>query len=253
LRKPFAGLVLGSLLVLSVPVAACSLAGCLNNGIETQRNFVVRLTHDGKPLAGVTVQVAAFGDEKATGHFSAITGMDGTARVTGLRPGTYWLNADLLGISAGSECFHVGLHSSWRAKRKVSFDWGDLAPATRQIAGKLIDSQPGHGESPLWNLIHRVNVPIGGARLKLQDPLTGKVYGAVSGDDGGFAFDSAPKGIYVLHVDSGTVSSDRDYDSTDLLIQLSDTATRNSLLLKRREAGGGSCGGTYLELESAPD
>lgn len=86
--------------------------------------------------------------------------------------------------------------------------------------------------------------------MKLQDPLTGKAYNAVSDDKGDFAFDSVPKGIYVLHIDSGTVSQSRTYDSTDVLLRLSETATRDYLLLKRREAGGGSCGGTYLELQN---
>ena len=94
------------------------------------------------------------------------------------------------------------------------------------------------------NVIHRIDVPISGARMKLQDPLTGKFFNAVSDHNGDFAFDSAPQGIYVLHIDGGTVSEDREYDSTDLLIQLSGTAMPNSLLLMRREVGGGSCGGT---------
>jgi hypothetical protein len=253
LKRYFAGLLLVSLLSLPVPAVACSLAGCIGNGVETRPNFVVVVTHDGKPLVGVTIQVTAFGDGKATEHFSAITGRDGTAPVAGLRPGAYWLNSDLLGVSAGSQCFHVGVHSSWTAKRKLKYAWGDLAPATQQIAGKLIDSQPGHGESPIMNFIHRVDIPIVGARMKLQDPLTGNIYSAVSDDNGYFTFDSAQKGIYVLHIDSGTISKDRDYDSTDLLIRLSDTAKRQSLLLERREAGGGSCGGTYLELQGTPN
>ena len=33
-------------------------------------------------------------------------------------------------------------YSSKSAKRKFNYEWGDLAPATRRIAGKLIDSQP---------------------------------------------------------------------------------------------------------------
>src|ERR1700733_7245966 len=50
------------------------------------------------------------------------------------------------------------------------------------------------GESPIMNLVHRIDVPINGARIKLQDPLTGNVYNSVSDDNGDFAFDSAPKG-----------------------------------------------------------
>jgi hypothetical protein len=247
LKQLFASVIFALCWLLSIQAFPCSMAGCIGNGIEVRGNFVVRVKHEGKPLAGVTVHVAAFGDKEATDHFSTTTGTDGTARVTGLRPGNYWLDVDLLGISAVMECFHVSPHPSWRAKRKLSFDWGDMAPATRRIAGLLIDSQPGHGEGRLMNLLHRINVPISGARMRLEDPLTGKIYSAVSDKNGHFAFGSVPQGIYVLHIDSGTTP--REYDSTDLLIQLSDTATRNSLLLKHSEAYLGSCGGTYLELQ----
>lgn len=55
-------------------------------------------------------------------------------------------------------------------KAAVKIRMGDLAPATRRIAGKLIDSQPGTGENRIWNLVHRVNVPVTEARLNLQAP-----------------------------------------------------------------------------------
>jgi hypothetical protein len=246
-----ASFIFTSLFVLTIPGFGCSIASCNNDGIETRRGFIVRVLHDGRPLAGVSVHVATYTQDQPIDRFSGKTDTDGIVRVMGLIPGNYWLSTDLLGISAGGGCFHVGVHSSWKAKRKVSYEWGELATATRRIAGKLIDSQPGYGESPIMNLIHRIDVPIVGAKMRLQDPLTGKTYGAVSDDSGDFSFDSAPQGIYVLHIDGGFVSKDRDYDSTDLLIRRSDTANPNSILLKRREAGGGSCGGTYLDLQNA--
>jgi hypothetical protein len=44
------------------------------------------------------------------------------------------------------------------------------------MAGRLVDSQPGHGDSPIMNLVHRVDVPIAHAKLKLQNPVTAAVY-----------------------------------------------------------------------------
>jgi hypothetical protein len=201
------------------------------------------IKHQGKPLQGVTVKVT---DADAALHFSGVTTAIGSVRVTSLPPGDYWLDVDFLGIGAAYQCFHVADRASRHAKQRVSYEWGDLAPATRRIAGKLIDSQPGTGESPIWNLVHRVNVPITGAKLNLQNPITRQVYSTVSNQSGAFAFDEVPAGTYVLHVEGG--ASGRDYDATDLLIRLGPTATRDAVDLTRREAGGGSCGGASLEL-----
>jgi Carboxypeptidase regulatory-like domain len=107
------------------------------------------------------------------------------------------------------------------------------------MAGRLIDSQPGYGASPILNLVHRVDVPISHAKTKLQNPGTAAVYGAESDADGNFVFGQIPPGTYVLHVDGGTEANGRDYESSDLLVALGNTAKWDTLLLSRRDAGGG--------------
>lgn len=237
---------------LTFPISSygCSSVSCLNKGVELRPEFVVRVTHGDKPLQGVSVRVSSAAGGNVNNLFSGVTAADGSVRVVNLPPGEYWLNAELLGIVAGTECFHVDPRPTRKAKKKVSYDWGDLAPATRQVAGRLIDSQPGHGGTPIWNQLHRVDTPISEARLRLQDPLTGAVYSTLSDSDGHFSFGSIPNGIYVLHIEGGTAPSGRGFDSSDHLIRLSDTDTAKGdmLLLSHRDAGAGSCGGTYLEL-----
>jgi hypothetical protein len=228
---------------IAIPASACSMAGCLNHGVEMRQDFVVTIKHGGKPLAGVAVQIS--GNEK---QFTLPTSTDGRVHVTDLPPGDYWLDAQLLGISAAYQCFHVADRPTREAKRKLTYEWGDEAPATQRIAGKLIDSQPGKGGTPLWNLVHRTDVPIVGASLKLRSPTTGAVYSTTSGHDGRFGFDTIPAGTYVLHVEGGS-AGERGYDATDQLIELSPQGSRSLILLKRRDAGGGSCGGTSLELQ----
>jgi hypothetical protein len=241
-----------TLLTIPVSTVACSLVGCLDRGVELRRNFIVTVTHQDKPLPGVSVQITGNSDVAGHQSLSELTGADGTAHFASLPPGDYWIKADLLGIEAGYECFHINSFASRKAKKTRRYEWGDMAPAFRQAIGRLVDSQPGKGGNPLENLLHRVNVPIVDARLELRQLSMSTVYTTVSDANGHFAFDQVPEGTYVLHIEART-SGDRSFDSTDLLIQLSITAKQSTLLLARREAGGGSCGGTSLEIEDTPN
>ncbi len=229
----------------AIPATACSLAGCLGDGVEMRQNFVVAIRHAGKPLTGAAVKVSGSGKQ-----FTLFTTSEGEIHIADLPSGLYWLDVQFLGINAAYECFHVADRPTRKAKRKLTYDWGDEAPATQRIAGRLTDSQPNTAGSPLWNLLHRVDVPIIGAGLKLEDPTNGAIYTTTSGAQGDFAFEGISAGIYVLHIEGGS-AGDRGYDATDQLIEVNPQASRNTLLLTRRDAGGGSCGGTSLELQNA--
>lgn len=54
LPAAFLGLLLP---LLSVPAAACSLMGCVDGGIEVHREFVVLVTHGGRPLQGAKIEI----------------------------------------------------------------------------------------------------------------------------------------------------------------------------------------------------
>lgn len=237
------------LLLLALPASACSVAACTDRGIEMRDGFVVKVSHADRPLSGATIEIT--GPQGTIGAKKLILTTDkhGIAHITNLASGDYWLNAEYLDIGAAYHCFHVNDKPSSKAKRSLSYDWGDLAPGTRRIAGELIDSQPGKGGTPIWNVLHPVDVPIANAKLTLQNAVTREVYHTISDDNGAFTFDGMPDGTYVLHIDAGRVGSDREYDASDHLIALGSSARRNSLVLKRREASGGSCGGTSLELQ----
>lgn len=241
------------LFTVPAPTAACSLVGCLDRGIELRRNFTVRVTHEGKALPGVTVQITGNSEGGSPQASTRLTSSDGTAHFTNLSAGDYWIKADLLGINAGYECFHVNSSASRNAKKSRRYEWGDEPPAVRQAVGRLVDSQPGKGGNPLQNLLHRIDVPIAEARLELRQPVMGTVYTTLSDANGHFAFDHIPAGVYVLHIEAGAAPGGRDFDATNLLIRLSGTAKPSTLRLSRKEAGGGSCGGTSLEIEDTPD
>ena len=210
MKKVIVAVAVASLLsLISVPSNACSLAGCLNDGVEANPYFTVMFKHDSKPLAGVRVEITGEGKEQ----FSGLTTADGKVRLN-LSPGHYWIKAELLGINGAYECFHINQKSSKNAKRQFTYEWGDLAPATQRVAGKLVDSQPRKDGTPLWNLLNRTDVPITGARLKLQDPVTGSDYTTTSDSSGGFVFDLIPPATYVLHIEGGA-AGDRGYDPTE--------------------------------------
>ena len=184
-----------------------------------------------------------------TVRFSGLTASDGVVDVATLASGEYWLNADLLGISAADQCFHVAQRASRKARRRATYEWGRFAAVTQRAAGRLVDAQAGTGGTPLWNLAHRTRVPISGSMLKLKNPFTGDVLATRSDVHGAFAFDHIPSGIYVLHVEGG--SSNRAFDGTIQLIRISSTATGDTLVLTRQDPGRGSCGGTFLEVVTA--
>lgn len=238
------------IVLLAVPNSsqACSMVACSDKGAEMRRDFVVKVTYRDKPLFGVSVWVASGSLEQQINLFSGLTSRDGSVRIANLAPGEYWLHAELLNVVAGVECFYVGSRPSKRARKAIAYEWGELAPTIREVAGKFIDSQPGNGGNPLWNLTHRVDVPVREARLNLVSPFTRESYATETDADGHFSFRGISPGTYVLNVIAGTEPEGRHFGGASLVIQLSDTADRDTLVLEYRDAGGGSCGGTGLRL-----
>ncbi len=234
------------LLLLLLPVAgfACSGVSCANGGPAFSSSFTVKLKYERKPLRGGTVKILSNGDLR----FSGATDADGTLRVSKLAPGEYWMEVEFLGINAADHCFHVAREVSLFAKRRASYEWGGFGTRTRRLAGTLVDSQPGTGESSLWNQVHRVKRPIRGSTVIIQNPWTGVVLKTKSDSDGNFAFDPLPDGQYVLRVEGG--ASNRDFAFVDMLVHVSSKAQGDRLILTKSDAGAGTCGGTSVQIDA---
>jgi hypothetical protein len=99
-----------------LPAMACSLAACIDQGVETDRNFAVAIKHQGRPLQGVNIRITA---PDSTIKFSGVTTSKGLVDVEGLGPGDYWLDASFLGVNAAYFCFHVSERPSRKAKRRM--------------------------------------------------------------------------------------------------------------------------------------
>ncbi len=222
-------------------LVACSMAGCLGDGAELRSNFVVRIIHENKPLPGVTVLITNHGVQV----FSGRTEADGAVHISSLPAGDYWLNAELLGISAAYTCFHVNSHASRKAKKKLKFKWGDMPYATRQIAGRLQISELGKEGTLVWRVQHRIDAPIRNASLILRSPINETAYRTSSDSDGDFSFADIPAGIYVLHIEGGTTPSGEAFGPDDFVLQLAASAKAKKLVLTPN-VGGGSCGGWSL-------
>ncbi len=226
---------------------ACSVSECLPSKSELRSNFAVRLSHDDKPLAHVTVKITRNDGTRIVELFSQETDANGNVHVFRLPPGNYWLTADLLGISAGTRCFHVAAISSWKARKQINLEWGDEPPAAREAGGKLVRTQAGHGDSPLWNITHPAQVPISNARLSLRAPQTDASFSATSDKDGHFTFGEVPDGLYVLHVEASAAANGGSIEPVNLLFRLSHSASHSRLFVDDADAIGGSCGGWSIE------
>ncbi|QOY87435.1 MSCRAMM family protein [Paludibaculum fermentans] len=223
---------------------ACSLVACIDGGPAFSSSFTVQLKYERKPLRGGTVRIMSNGDLR----FSGATDADGTLRVSKLAPGEYWMEVEFLGINAAYHCFHIAQDVSVFAKRRASYEWGRFGTPTRRVAGTLVDSQPGTGESPLWNQVHRVKRPIRGSTVIIQNPLTGVVLKTKSDADGNFVFDPLRDGQYVLRVEGG--ASNRDFAFVDMLVHVSSKAQGDRLILTKSDAGAGTCGGTSVQIDA---
>ena len=80
-----------------------------------------------------------------------------------------------------------------KLKKTVQYDLGDLDPSTRRLAGRLIGNQAGEGGTPAWNFLHPISAPVREAKLKLQDPVSGATYTALSDSNGQFSFAGIPE------------------------------------------------------------
>jgi hypothetical protein len=233
--------------VLPTSSAACSMSACSPSETELRSNFEVKISHDDRPLARVTVKLTRIDGSRLVELLSQETDANGSVHISKLLPGDYRLHAELLGISAGTRCFHVAPTSSRKATKQISFEWGDEVIAAREAAGKIVHTQAGHGDSPVWNITHPIQLPISNARLSLRAPESDAFYSTTSDKDGHFTFGEIPDGLYVLRVEGGAAAGGRSIEPVNLLFHLSHSGAQRNLLVDEADPVGGSCGGWSIK------
>jgi hypothetical protein len=219
--------------LLCLPISAskaCEISlVCPHHGFEVANKFTVAIRHAGRPLKSALVEVIL--DEG--GNISKTTEATGVVLFENLPPGNYHISVSFLGIDAVYECFHVAKWKTARtAKRRLTYSWGDDAPKTRKIAGKLTSRY--YIDEPREQ---HPNTSVTGIHLTLIDPIMGTRYEATSDPDGFFFPSDIAEGVYVLHSEG---DKSRRYYPADILIRLSRTAARKKLVLELG-GGGGDC------------
>lgn len=170
---------------------------------------------------------------------AATTDFQGKARFESVSPGDYYLSAEHLGISAAYHCFHVASGTSFFAKRKQAYKWGDWSTAVRAVTGTLIDRRLGTGGTLLWNISHSVSKPIAGSLLRLHSFETGAIREAMSDDSGNFDFGPLREGLYVLHAVART--AEPSYDESHSLLRVHPGATKGFVTLTHTPFSAGRC------------
>jgi hypothetical protein len=217
--------------------------------MEANFRIMIKLGRTG--LHGAKVEITALPPGRLI--VTELTDSSGRATIKKLPWGEYHIRVSYLGVTAGDECFHVRAQSSASARSTLRHGWGGYGVSMRAVAGSLEESQPGKGVTlmrgnggallvgegghPILNFDHGVTVPIEGATTSLENALTREVLRSQSDDKGLFRFPAVPDGIYVLHIEGGKTA--RAYAPTDMIVPVSHTATRDSVVLTLSED---SCG-----------
>jgi hypothetical protein len=223
-------------------VYACSVASCIDRGPAFQSDFKVTVKHERQRLARASIAIQSNGKPV----FEGVTAADGSVFVHGLSPGDYWIDVELLGISAASHCFHVVSSPSKGGRRRVNYEWGEWPTWVKSPSGLLLDSLPGSGASVLWNSINRVEIPIIGAAVTLINPFGEPASTITSDENGRFEFNGIGDGLYVLRIQGG--KSNREFDVATFLLRVDAKARGSGLLMTKADAGGGSCSDISLTL-----
>ena len=230
---------------------ACSGAVCDTQRVEMEANFRVIIKLGRTGLHGAKVEITAL----PTGRLivTELTESSGRAAIKKLPRGDYHIRVSYLGVTAGDECFHVQAQSSASARSTLRYRWGGYGVAMRAVAGSVEEWQPGKGVTllegkggtllagkdghPILRLDLGRTVPIEGVTTYLENALTREVLRSQSDDNGMFQFAAVPDGIYVLHIEGGKTT--RAYTPTDMIVPVSHTATRGSVVLTLNEDGCG--------------
>jgi len=228
------------------PILGCSLRS--KELQQASRDFRVTVTHKGKPIAGIQVQITPQGttNEAALTEF---TDEQGVVLVRGLAAGRYFLTASHLDFDAGNEWIEVATVRHPKAKKSFAFQWEDGSLETRRVAGTLSSLAPGKTGNKIMDLVHPNEIVHPGVGVTLQGAFSDEKYSTVSDSSGFFTIEPVPSGIYVLTIAGGAPSI---YGVGEETRRVVDVVPASRISLLRFQLQGGCVGAAYdLKPKSA--
>jgi hypothetical protein len=220
-------------LVLLLIVTARSAFPCSATSLILQQvppNLTVKVTHSGKPIAGISVEIVAQA-EGGDPVFTAVTDDNGTVQLTGLMVGRYYLIASHLGFEAGRVWIEVVNRANAKTVQRFDFQWADDAWQTRSVAGSLGGMIPGDTGNKIMDLARPKETVYPGVAVVLKSAFSDAEYHTSSDSTGSFVMGQAPDGIYVLTVAGGMTSVNGVAEETTHVLDLRQTVPRTSLRL----------------------
>ena len=218
--------------------AAQSAFGCSLTPMELRHvssELTVVVTHRGKPIAGINVQVVP---EKSTEPvFSSITDVHGTVLIDGLMVGRYHLTASHDDFDAGKEWIEVVAVPDAKTKRRFDFQWADWSYQSREVAGTLTGLVPGNTGKPLMDIAQPREVFFPGVDITLKNAFSNDEYKTVSDSTGAFRIANVPDGVYILTIAGGMKSITGIADVTRGVLDVIGTTATASLALKLKDTG----------------
>lgn len=202
---------------------------------QVSSDLTVVVTHRGKPIAGIEVQVVP---EKSTEPvFSSTTDAHGTVSIKGLMVGRYHLTASHEDFDAGREWIEVIKIPDTETKRRFDFQWEDDSYQTRQVAGTLKGLVPGDTGNKLMDIVHPTETIFPGVEVTLKNAFSGDQYRTVTDSTGAFIIADVPEGVYILTIAGGMKSVAGIAEVTKHLIDVMRVAEKTSLPLRLRDTG----------------
>lgn len=210
---------------------------------QVSSDLTVVVTHRGKPIAGIEVQVVP---EKSTEPiFTATTNVHGTVLIKGLTAGRYYLTASYEDFNAGKEWIEVVSVPNAKTKRRFNFQWADWSYQTREVAGTLTGLVPGNTGKPLMDIVHPQEAVFPGVDITLKDAFSRDEYRTVSDSTGAFVIAEVSDGIYILTIAGGMKSVTGIANVTKQVLDVTHTTPTASLPLRLKDTG---CSGTEFQL-----
>ena len=217
--------------------AAQAVFGCSLTPVELRQvssELTVVVTHRGKPIAGIKIQVVP---EKSTEPVFSTTDVHGTVLIEGLMVGRYHLTASHEDFDAGKEWIEVVAVPDAKTKRRFDFQWAEWSYQSREVAGTLTGLVPGNTGNPLMDIVHPKEAFFPGVDITLKNAFSNDEYRTVSDSTGAFRIANVPEGIYILTIAGGMKSITGIADVTREVLDVIPSTATASLPLKLKDIG----------------